>query len=227
MSTITTARTAQLPRVNLLPPEIAADRRFRVLQAGLGVAILVALLIIGGIYLLAAAAQGRAEDELAVSQAAQVKLDREVAQYAEVPAVFAQVAKAETQLKTAMGSEVRWSNYLSDLTSRVPADVALTRIEFMQKPSGNVTTVGGVDTGGAIIANIDYKGVALAPGANGSRANLATWLESLAKHKSYANPYFVLSEADPKKKTPIVEFSSSVDVNEQALSRRYLTPKGK
>lgn len=228
MSTLTSTRPTQLPRVNLLPPEIAADRRFRSLQIGLGVAVLAAFGVIALVFLGAAAAKGNAEAELEASQARQLALQREIAQYHEVPAVFAQVAKAETQLKTAMGREVRWSYVLNDLGSRVPDDVGISRIEISQPTvSPAFTTVSGVETGGAIIANISFSGHTLTAGRNGSRENVADFADSLAKQKTYANPYFTMSELVDVKKSKIVKFDMTVDVNEQALSRRYTSEKVK
>ncbi|MGH8938093.1 MAG: hypothetical protein ACRDV2_01960, partial [Actinomycetes bacterium] len=53
MTTLTTTRLATLPRVNLLPPEIEEQRRFRRVQAGLGGAVAVAVALVAAGFVMA------------------------------------------------------------------------------------------------------------------------------------------------------------------------------
>ena len=64
MSTLTIDRLATLPRVNLLPPEIEEQRRFRKVQIGLGAGVVAAVGVVGALTLLASGAVGDAQHRL-------------------------------------------------------------------------------------------------------------------------------------------------------------------
>ncbi len=227
MSTLTTTRPATLPRVNLLPEEIAEERRFRVIQGGLAVAVLAAVGVVGVLFLSAAGAVGNAQEELAAAQSQQTVLQRKVRTYRHVPVVYAQVEKAEAQVVSAFGNEVRWSLDLNEIRSALPVDLVVNRLEILQavnEPSA--PTVQGVDEGGAVVGKISLSGTMISRGTNGNREQLADHLDALADGERYANPYFTVSGVERDGKTTLVKFESTVDVNEQALSRRF-TGKGK
>ena len=94
MSTQTTTRLATLPRVNLLPPEIEQQRRFRHVQVGLGGAVLASLVVAGALVVAAGAQVGKAQDDLDANKAQATQLQSKVAEYAEVPLVYGQVEAA-------------------------------------------------------------------------------------------------------------------------------------
>lgn len=227
MSGVTSLATSSLPSVNLLPPELAADRKFRALRVVLASIIVAALGAIGVLYLGALAGHSSAQDEVTAAAARKVDLQREINTYKDVPTVYAQIAKTETQLATAMGSEVRWSSFLNDLTKRVGRDKWITKVEIVQNvDTPAVSTVQGVDTGGGVIGKVTFSGFALSE-REGDHRRLKDWLVSVGEHKSYANAYFSSSKATKLGRKDVVEFQASADVNEQALSRRYLPGKGK
>ena len=59
---------ARLPRVNLLPPEIAAQRKARRIQAGLGVALASSVVLVGGLWFLASQSVSSAQEDLAAAE---------------------------------------------------------------------------------------------------------------------------------------------------------------
>jgi|688.fasta_scaffold64606_4 hypothetical protein len=217
MSTLTKSRegvaqTVLIPRVNLLPPEIAEATRFDQMKR------IMAASIIGvfGVVILAAVVASfqvsAAQSQLADAQATGTSLQNQVSQFTDVPKVFAEVQSAQAQLSSAMGNEVRWSTYLGDLSLMIPRNVGLTSMSIRQDPGAPVTSALGA-TG---IATVSFEGQAP------SSKNIATFLDSLAKQKGYIDPYFTNATksigADAKN---LVTFTASVTVTDEAKSGRF------
>ena len=122
------ARTPVLPRVTLLPPEVreaARFRRFQLAMVGAGVA---AVAIVGGLYYSAHASVTSAKSELSTAQATQSNLQNQLSSLQSVRDVYDQVAAKKAMLAQAMGPEIRWSYYLTDLSLKVPDHVWLTSV---------------------------------------------------------------------------------------------------
>ena len=204
-----------LPRVNLLPPEIAETIRFRRIQYGLGGGLLAAVGVVALLFVGAAGAVERAETDLAASSAEGDTLRAETAKYQDVQAVYGRAAAAQAMLTQAMGEEVRYSQYLNDLSLTVPENVWLKNVTFTQTPAPAAlgTTVPGVGV-------VTFTGVAF------KHDDVAVWLESLAKQKGYVNPYFTASTKSFIGNRSVVDFTSTVTMTADALSGRYTAPKG-
>jgi gas vesicle protein len=111
MSTLTltredTSTSVLVPRVNLLPPEIAEAARFRRLQGVMAGAVVGAVALVLLLTVAASSQASSAKSGLDQAQATSQTLQTQVNQYAEVPQVYAAVANAQTQLVSAMGNEV-------------------------------------------------------------------------------------------------------------------------
>jgi len=216
MPTLTQLRTGRLPRVNLLPPEIVEQRRFRRVQAGLAGALVAALALVAAGYVLATADRARQEEQLRTVQAETTLLQARQAEYAEVPQVFARVAAAEAQLTQAMGQEVRWSFFLDDLSASVPDDVWMTKMIMLQTvdsaepsvPSVNPASLPGVGT-------VTFEGTAF------EHVDVSAWLDALARQSGYADPFVTKSEKDVIADDEVVNFVTSVTVTAEALEGRY------
>src|SRR3954470_16410728 len=115
-----------MPRVNLLPPEIAESRRARKLQAGMGAAVALAVVAVGAGYVMAHQSASHAKSDLAKAQADTSALQAQVARYAGDQTLRTQLSAEQTMLSTAMAKEVQWSHYLNDLTLRIPDNVWVT-----------------------------------------------------------------------------------------------------
>jgi Tfp pilus assembly protein PilN len=206
---------ASLPRVNLLPPEIAEGRRFRRIQYGLGAGVLAAVGAVGLAFLLASGSVNTANAELEAAGAENGRLTAEAAKYADVTAVYTQAAAAQAMLTEAMGEEVRYSRALSDLSLSVPENVWLTSLDFAQAPVP--PAVGGTEPG---------VGTLTVAGKGFSHEDVALWLDSLAGQSTYANPYFSSSTDTLIGQRKAVEFSSTAALTPEALSGRYTQPAG-
>ena len=222
MSTLTATRTGTLPGVNLLPPEIEQERRFRRVQLGLGAGVVGSLGIVAALFILASSQVGVAQDDLNDSKAETTKLEAQAAEYSQVPLVYSQVEAARAQLELAMGKEIRWSFYLNDLSLKTPGKVWLTTMtaaaneaEPAVVPTGQASSY--IEAGLGIV---NFDGMAL------KHNDVAAWLDSLAKQKGYDQPYFTDSTEELVGATVVVKFKSQVTVTEDALSKRYVQKAG-
>lgn len=204
-----------LPRVNLLPPEIEEGKRFRRIQVGLGAGVLAAVGVVAVGVVLASASVGSANEELEAATAEGSRLQAETAKYADVTAVYAQSAAAQAMLAEAMGEEVRYSRFLSDLSLSVPENVWLTSLTFAQAPVD--PAVGSTEPGVATLT-VSGKGF--------SHEDVAMWLESLAAQKTYTDPNFSSSQEVMIGEREAVEFASTATLTPAALSGRYTAPAG-
>lgn len=204
-----------LPRVNLLPPEIAERVRFRRIQYGLGGGVLAAVGVVALLYLAAVGSVNDATTELETANTTNTALKAETAKYAEVQSVYAQAAAAQAMLTQAMGEEVRFSQYLNDLSLTVPENVWLQNVTFKQAAAP--AALGATEPG---IGQVTFTGVGF------KHDDVAVWLESLAKQKGYTNPYFTSSTKALIGTRATVNFSSTVTMTPAALSGRFTTPSG-
>jgi len=204
-----------LPRVNLLPPEIGEAVRFRRIQLGLGGGVLAALGTVALLYVLAVGSVNDATTELEAATATGTQLQAENAKYAEVTAVYAQAAAAEAMLTQAMGEEVRYSQFLNDLSLTVPEKVWLKNVTFAQ--AAVPPALGSTEPG---------LGTVTFTGAGYSHEDVAIWLESLAKQQGYKDPYFSSSTEVLVGTRKAVDFASTVTLTSDALSEQYTAAAG-
>lgn len=218
--TTTTSRSLKaaddFPRVNLLPPEIQAEARFRRTRMLLSLVVVGAVAATAGLYVMASNQVSAASDDLANAQATQVTLKAEAAKYADVPKVYAQVAAAQQQLTLAMGQEVRYSFVLNDLSltmghvNGVWLD-NLTVAQSVDDPASSKSVLGNPSIG-----SITFTGKAV------NHNDVAAWLDALAKTPYYEDPYLSNSAMNQKIGDQTVDgFSSSVSLTAKALSNRY------
>ena len=213
--------TALLPRVNLLPPEIAEKRAFRRIQMGLGAAGVAAVGIVGLLYVSASHGVSAANADLATAKSQNTSLQTQAANYRNVTSVYAAAAAAQSQLTSAMGDEVRYSQLLNDLALSVPSTVWLKDVEFTQG-----ATAGAPAAPAASASALPTIGTFTVSGVGFSHDDVAIWLESIASLKTYSNPYFSNSTEALLGKRKTVSFGSSANVTSAALSGRYNKPAG-
>jgi Tfp pilus assembly protein PilN len=208
-----------LPRVNLLPPEIVEAGRLRSVQLSMGAAVVAALVVVGGLWVVANQQAQSEQEKLDAAAVRQATVSKQVTSLAPVAAVYNQVDQRRQLLETALGGDVQWSQYLTDLSLTIPDNVWLTSMTV----SPQTATAGTGGTAGTAdqIANISFAGTAL------QHDDVALWLESLAKQKGYTSAYFNSSTEKVVGASTVVDFSSTVVVTREALSGRYLQNAGK
>ncbi len=215
--TTSTTGLATLPQVNLLPVEIAERRQLRVVQAGLGGGVALALALVVALYFLAAASVSSAQGDLVSATAAHDSTQKQLDGYQNVGQTYALVDQAHTLLRTAGSSEVQWSHYLTDLSLRIPSTVWLSQVTV--GPAAAAAPAGPAVVGAVpAVATITFTGIAL------SHDDVALWLDSLAKEKGWSDPYFSTSVEQYIGSHQTYTFTSSVTVTAAALSGRYAIP---
>jgi Tfp pilus assembly protein PilN len=211
-----------MPRVNLMPPEIAEAAKFRRFQLAMGAAVLAAVAVVGALYVNAHSGVKGAQSELDAAKAENTSLQGQLTSLAGVKCVYSQVSAKQTMLQTAMGGEVRWSFWLTDLSLKVPDNVWLTNLSAQQTATGLVTagapataTPTPVPGAASTIATISYSGTAF------KHDDVATWLDALAKEHGFVDPYFTNSTEKLIGTKPTVNFTGTVGVTDAAKSNRY------
>ena len=209
--------TTSLPSVNLMPAEIAEAARFRRFQLAMGATVVAAVAIVGALYVHDKSAVNSAQSQLTEAQNAHAAAQQSLDSLKSVSDIYNQVAAKQAMVAQAMGSEVDWSTYLSDLSLRIPDNVWLTNLNVTQNDAAAPAAPGAVPTG---IGTITFSGVAY------SHDDVATWLDMLAKEKGFANAYFSNSTKTKIGDKTVVNFTSSVDVTDAAKSGRFTKPAG-
>jgi Tfp pilus assembly protein PilN len=220
----TVTAVVALPRVNLLPPEIAEQAKFKRVQAGLGGGVLVALGLVGVAFVVANGQVSSAQDDLATQEARNRTLTAQQAQYAEVPVVYAAVDAARARLAQAMGREIRWSYVLNDLSLATPSKVWLTSMTVT--PNNDDTAVGGAATPATDTYLQPGLGTVTFEGKGYRHNDVASWLLALGKEPGLKNPYFTSSKVEQIGEQDTVTFTSQATITEDALSGRWTDEAG-
>jgi Tfp pilus assembly protein PilN len=215
------ATGARLPRVNLLPPEIAEGQRLRKVQLGLAVGVGGCLALVGMLYVSASHSVTSAQTSLDTAQSTGRQLQGKISSLSNVTQKQAELQAAKSQRQVAMADEVRYSFLLKDLSLSIPSNVWLKSLSF----AAPTTTPGAAAAAGATpaVATLTVGGVGF------SHDDVALWLEALAGQqnakgqKTYANPYFTNSTETLVGSRTTVNFTSTADLTISALSGRYLT----
>ncbi len=198
-----------LPRVNLLPPELAEQARLRRVQLTLVGSLVVTVGVVGVLYAGATASVADATEGLSSATARGAALQAETRAFADVNEVYAKADTAQAMLVGAMGQEVRFSTFLDDLSKTVPEHVWLKNITFTQlAPVGTVATTPGIGT--ATFTGVGFR-----------HDDVATWLETLASQEGFVDPYVSDATAGKIGERKTVSFTSTVTLTSNALSGRY------
>jgi Tfp pilus assembly protein PilN len=208
-----------LPRVNLLPPEIFQAARFRRVQLAMGAGVMAAAAVVGILFVNELGQVAQAQTTLQSIQAQDLGLQSQINELQPLSATYDSVAAQKALLSQAMGSEIRWSFYLNDLSLRIPPNVWLTTMTVSQTDSPGsaapTTAAVGAATSGAQVGTISFTGVAL------SQDDVAKWLTAIAAERGWVNPYVTsITETDIGSRT-VYDWTGSVQLDTAALSNRY------
>ena len=218
MTTLTTARVSEFPRVNLLPPEIAEAAKLKRLQGLLGLLVVGAIVLAGLLFFWANGQVSSAQEELTGAETEGAQLKTEVASFAEVPQVLADLDAAEASLVQAMTPEIRWSFYLNDLSLTIPNSVRLSSLSAINRVAAEQTTgttlVPATPLGDPTMGTIQFDGKAR------SYNDVASWLQSLAQQQGNEEPS--LSSASRAEDLKVgVLYTTSTYLTIKAASNRY------
>jgi Tfp pilus assembly protein PilN len=215
---------ATLPRVNLLPPEIAENKAFRVMQLRLAAVVVVALAIVGLVYMQVAGGESSARNRLDAAQSQSTSLQHQISKLSNVTATAKQLEAAQGALAKAMGAEVRWSRYLNDLSITLPSNVWVTNMTVTENatPASSTAAAAATPAGktSSSLGSLTIQGKAL------SFNDVAVWLETLAKEKGYTDVWLTQGATEKIGDQEVVDFTSTVGFTPQVLSQRYTKQAG-
>ena len=116
------------PRVDLLPPEVKARRKGKVLRRALGIAVVAMVVLVAGGIAAASwqAVQGQAS--LAAAQSRTADLLNEQVRYVEVRQVQDTVDATIAARWVGSSTEIDWKGYLERVRELLPADVSIDTV---------------------------------------------------------------------------------------------------
>jgi Tfp pilus assembly protein PilN len=207
---------APVPRVNLLPPEIVAGRRFRRVQRLLGAAVLGTVAVAGFGLAWAWHEVSLAQADLDVSRARTAQLHTEEAKYADVPRLLAQVEQAKQAREQALGRDVAWYRFFDDLAAATPQSVSLSNVSVALDATGSAAAPGADPLTPSGLGTVTFAG------AGDRFPDVATWLDSVATIAGLDGSTLTsATRAAGGSQDGPVTFSSKIVIAETALSHRY------
>ena len=202
-------------RVDLLPPgvaeraAIAAAKRLTLYCIGGG------LVVTAGLLALAIQDGRSAQNELDAAESEAVLIQQQLSELSTVPETFAKATLAQKTIESAMGSEIRWSFLLNQMSFSTPSGVTLNSITGQSATSNSETPAvpaeGGPPEGTVGTMTFESVGTSL--------DRVAAWLDSLEGLKDYTTPF--LSAATREEEAGGYNFQSDAFLTSEALSGRY------
>lgn len=221
-----TLTPVNLPRINLLPPLITVRVVRRRLVSGLGAGAVLAVLLVLLLAVLAGGRQAGEQRRLDSAEQTNTGLQRQVATFAGVREVYAEVDAARSTLRSSLSTEVMYSRLLAGLSTHVPPTIQVTTLTYAQAVPGADSTEATAavavptTTGSPAIGTIEIGGVTT------SHDDVATWLTALAAQVGVANTTFSTSSKADQTGGGLITFKSSAVITAAALSGRYAGADG-
>ena len=225
-------------RINLLPPEVLQRQRTRrqsLVAASVGVLVLLA---IGAFYILQVLRLGDVEDDVADQRLVNTGLQQEIAALQDVRVLQEEIEATRTLLNTLLVDRVLWSGILRDISLVIPGEVWLSGLSGTAGAPTTTDETTATETttfapGEGLVGQIAFDGAAF------THRDVALWLSRLEDVRGFTNPWLsnstktalsatadagttdpAATPPDPALTVTYVSFTSSVDLNEQALARR-------
>jgi hypothetical protein len=219
-STSTRVDWAPVPKVNLLPPEIVEGRRLARLKRVLGGVLVVAAAGCAGAVVWAQAGVSSAQDEVDAAQARATTLQAQQAKYAEVPRVTGLIDTATTARQTAMGQDVLWYGFLSELSMTTPKGVSLVSLEMILDDSAQPPGPADDPLTPSGIGHVSFSGKAT------HFPDIAGWLDAVGGIDGLDGSTLQTAtrgdaQAAPTTADGPITFTSTVQVTSKALTHRY------
>jgi Tfp pilus assembly protein PilN len=207
-----------MKRINLLPPEIAKQRRVRQ-QTGLlviGFAALIVILI--GVWFLQHQQLTKEQDNLASAEARVATLQTKVNALQQFAQLDTTVKQKEQTLATAMTGDVAWSRLLIELSMMIPGDSWITSFSGTAAPP---TPQRGAAAAQAAtkLGNVNFSAVTFDfPG-------VAKWLTRMSELKSLQTIWVPSAAKGAIGSRQVINYSSTADLSKDAASNRYQVSK--
>jgi len=213
-------------RINLLPAEIYERQRIRRRTAaavGVGLIVLVAL---GGFYFLQIVRLNEVEDDIQGQEARNAELQQQIGELQEIDQLQQEIEATRQLLSNLLADRVLWSGVMRDVSLVIPGQAWLSGLTGqVGAPGGSAATTTTTTTTtatttaqpaapGGLVGQISFSGFAF------THRDVALWLSRLEDVRGFVNPWLSSSLKTAIGTTEAVQFTSSVDLSEQALARR-------
>jgi Tfp pilus assembly protein PilN len=204
---------APVPRVNLLPAEIIEARQFHHLKRLLALGVAVSLVVVAGAALAMQVGVVNASNALEQTQSESAGLQAQKTKYAEVPKVVAQVDAAKVAREKALGRDIPWYRFLTDLALNTPANTTLTSIDVTLTDQATAT--------GQVPTPLTEPGLGTVTVAGSTRqfADVSAWLTAAGTVHGLSGS--TLSSATREDTAGAITFNSELIITADALSHRY------
>ncbi len=200
-----------MPRVNLLPPEVAQAAKARSLHRGLSLLVVAVMVLIGAGYGLASVQASSAQQGLDAANQRTVQLLAQQKKYIEVRKINSDLALTTAARQVGSSTEINWQSYLESIQSSLPSGTTIVTfnastgsplVEFAQPT---------VPLQGERIAELSFDAT------THSLPDVPAWLNALAKLKGFV-------DASPSGVTltdGVYTAKVVMHINEQALANRF------
>ena len=211
-----TAVVGGLPRVDLLPPEVRAERRggVAVRRAWMGV---VGAAAVAGIAVGAATLHSiEAQDELLASQADTQQLLLEQGKYTEVRDTQSEITLLTAAQAVAGATEIALPSYLAQIQATLPAGVTVSTISIDQATPTSDYAQSDTPLQGARIGTVTFSA------RSAELPSVPDWLDGLATLPGYtdATPGSVSLE------NGVYEATVTMHIDQRAFSNRFAPTEG-
>ena len=198
-------------RINLLPPEIYERQRIRRRTAAVVAVGVIVLAAVGAFYFLQVLRLNEVEDDIAAQEAENAQLRAQIGELQEIDVLIMEIESTRGLLSSLLADRVLWSGVLRDISLVIPGQAWLNGV------NGQVGVPGAEGTEpaqpGALVGQISFNGFAF------THRDVALWLSRLEDVRGFVNPWLSNSTKTDIGTQEAVQFTSSVDLSEQALAR--------
>ena len=205
------------PRVDLLPPELLAQRKAIAnrRRLGLGVVLVVVLTIAG--VALASFESLVAQANLASEQSRTQSLVAQQKKFIEARKVQDEVSSLEAAQEVGTSTEIDWKNYLTAVQATLPANVVVTIVTIDSASPLAKYAQSAIPLQGARVATLSFTAL------SATLPEVPAWLDSLTSLPGY-------TDASPGSVTRddagIYTVNITMHINEAAFTKRFAA-KGK
>lgn len=208
--------TVGQPQVNLLPPEVTAGRRLKVIKRWLGIALVLVLVVCAGGFAYAKLVESKAQADLADAQAETQRLQAEQQKYAEVPRVLGALDDTKIVRAIGMATDVDWWAYYSAITAALPPNVSIDSLVVTSTTALDPAAAPANPLQAESVGRIDFVGRSL------TVPDTAAWLDALDAVPGFSDAWTsaanVTENADG---TVFYNVTVGVQVTAAAYSHRF------
>lgn len=204
------------PRADLLPPELKAEARLAAQRRALGGVVVLAVLLVAGVYAYATLNAITAEHRLADSGATTTSLLAQKAEYSEITRLQALVDKSEAAQIVGVSTEIEWMSYLQLVQGSLPAGTVVDSYAASTIAPGVEPAAPSEPLLSPSLAKISF--VASTP----TLPDVSLWIESLSKLPGFADAQ---ARSITIKDDGTYAVTMEMHINDEALAHRFVEPE--